>query len=167
MGNIYNDIVDDINLKPTKSKILLKWVLRIAVFLIGVAFVLGQIKIKQLNKVSNIEKSLQENTKATIELRQEMNNGFKAVDSRINKIYVDGNKAFNDWTMFSKEQLKMIIDYGQSNKEMLKRMLDLNMNEKSKVIENQLEESKTTSKDSFNIIVKQIKPIDSIAKIKK
>lgn len=168
MRNIFEDIVEDIPVKPSKSKLVLKWVIRIAVILILGAFVLGQIKIKSLNKVSNFDKSLQENTKAIVDLNKRVEDGFKAVNGRINKVYDDGNKVFSDYVNFNKEQFKAVIDFGAGNKEMLKRMLDLNTLEKTKTIENQLEQAKTqSSKDSFNIIVKQVKPTDSIGKIKK
>jgi len=161
MGNIFTDVVDDINLKPSKSKTVLKWVVRIAVALIIVAFGWGQVKVLRLNKINEFEKTLQENTKANVEMRKEMQEGFKAVNNRIDKVYDDGNKAFNDWTIFSKDQLKMVIDYGQTNKEMLKRMLDLNTVEKTKTVENQLEQAKTivpeTKKDTFNIMVRPVK----------
>lgn len=160
MANIFEDIVNDIPIKESKTKKILKWVIRIAVLLIGIAFIAGQIKIKSINKVNNFEKTLQENTQAIKDLKQETQAGFKAVNQRIDKVYDDGSKSFNDFQDFNLKQLGLIIDYGQSNKDMLKRMLDLNMNEKSKTVENQLEQakSKTQPKDSFNIKVRQVIP---------
>jgi hypothetical protein len=160
MSNIFSEITDDINIKSTKSKIVLKWVIRIAVFLITAAFVLGQLKIKSLNKITNIEKSLQENTKAVVDLNKKTEDGFNVVNGRINKVYDDGLKAFSDFQEYNKKQLNMIIDYGQTNKNLLKEMLDVNSLEKSKSIENQIERAKTlppvvVPKDSFNIIIKQ------------
>ena len=157
MGNIFEDIVQDIEVKPTKSKLVIKWVVRIAVLFIGIAFVAGQIKIQSLNKVNNFEKSLQQNTQAITDLNKKVDDGFKTVNSRINKVYDDGNKSFNDYVIFNKEQLKMVIDYGQSNKEMVKRMLDVNTLEKSKNVENQLEKAKKdTTNYSPSIIVKPV-----------
>ena len=40
MGNIVNDIVENIEIKPNKNKLILKWVISIAGSLIAVAFVL-------------------------------------------------------------------------------------------------------------------------------
>jgi hypothetical protein len=169
MANIFEDIVNDIPIKESKTKKILKWVIRIGILLIFGAFILGQIKIKSINKVNNFEKTLQENTQAVKDLKQETETGFNAVNKRIDKVYDDGNKVFNDFQDFNLKQLGLIIDYGQSNKDMLKRMLDLNMNEKSKTVENQLEQaktvgnqqeqakSKTLPKDSLNVI---IKPVD-------
>ena len=126
MSNIFSEITDDINIKSTKSKIVLKWVIRIAIFLITAAFVLGQFKIKSLNKISNIEKSLQENTKAVVDLNKKTEDGFNAVNGRINKVYDDGLKAFTDFQEYNKKQLNLIIDYGQTNKSILKQILDVN-----------------------------------------
>lgn len=158
MANIFEDIVNDIPIKESKTKKILKWVIRIAVLLIGIAFIAGQIKIRSINKVNNFEKSLQENTQAIKDLKQETQSGFKAVNERIDKVYDDGSKAFTDFQDFNLKQLELIIDYGQSNKDMLKRMLDLNMSEKSKTVGNQLEQAKTKiqPKDSISIIVRQI-----------
>jgi hypothetical protein len=161
MSNIFSEITDDLNIKPDKSKKVLKWVIRIAVFLISAAFVLGQIKIKSLNKINNFEKSLQDNTKATTELKEEMKDGFKAVNLRIDKVYDDGLKTFTDFEIYNNKRLNMIIDFGQTNKNLLKQMLDVNSLEKSRSIENQIEQAKTLQpvvapKDSFNIIIKPI-----------
>jgi hypothetical protein len=143
MGNIFSDIAEDIELKPNKSKILIKWLIRIGVVLICGAFVLGQVKISSLTKINNFEKSLQQNTKAIDDLNNKMNVGFKSVNERIDKAYDNGSKVFTDYVTFNKEQLKVIIDYGQSNKELLKKMLDLNTLEKAKTVENQLQEAKS------------------------
>jgi uncharacterized protein YoxC len=161
MGNIFSDIVEDIEVKPTKSKLVIKWVVRIAVALIAIAFVAGQVKIKSLNKVNNFEKALEENTRATTELKQEMKTGFDAVNKRIDKVYDDGSKIFDDFTIYNKEQFKMVIDYSSTNKEMLKRMLDLNALEKTKSVGNQLEQAKSEKPDTStyksSIIVNKIK----------
>ena len=158
MANIFSEITDDINIKSTKSKIVLKWVIRIAIFLITAAFILGQFKIKSLNKITNIEKSLQENTKAVVDLNKKTEDGFNAVNGRINKVYDDGLKAFTDFQEYNKKQLNLIIDYGQTNKSILKQILDVNSLEKTKSIEGQIERAKTlppivVPKDSFNIII--------------
>ena len=162
MGNIFSDIKEDINLKPTKSKILLKWVIRIAVALIVLAFGYGQYKVIRLNKMAEIEKAVQEQTKVTKELKEEMNNGFEKVNGRIDKVYDDGIKSFNDHQMFTKKQLELVIDFGQTNKILLKQMLDLNISENNRNVENNLQQAKTLSpvviqKDSSKLIIKKIK----------
>lgn len=55
MSDIINDIIENIEIKPNKNKLYLKWVVRIAVALIGVAFVLGQFKVTVVNKINGIE----------------------------------------------------------------------------------------------------------------
>jgi hypothetical protein len=162
MGNIFSDITEDINLKPTKSKILLKWVIKIGVALIVLAFGYGQYKVIRLNKMAEIEK-------ATIELKQQMEtntkvmvDGFKAVNGRIDKVYDDGIKEFDNFQIYNKKQLVMIIDYGQTNKSLLKQMLELNSAEKSKSVESNLEKAKTFSPvivpDTSSIVIKKIDP---------
>jgi len=164
MGNIFSDITEDIELKPTKSKKIIKWLVRIAVALIVLAFGYGQYKVIRLNKMAEIEK-------ATIELKQQietntkaMTEGLESVNKRIDKVYDDGIREFNSFQDFNKKQLIMIIDYGQTNKSLLKQMLELNSIEKSESVENNLEKAKTlppvvTSKDTFpkpSIVIKQI-----------
>jgi len=168
MGNIFQDIVQDIEIKPSKSKKVINWIVRIAVLLILGAFILGQLKIRSLNEVANFKKALDDNTKANVELKKQLEDGFKTVNQRIDKVYDDGNKTFNDFQVFNMKQLQLVVDYGQSNKDMLKRMLDINMTDKNKEVETQLEKakvqppvvvSKDTSKYIMNIIVKPVPPI--------
>lgn len=157
MGNIFEDMVEEMPIKASKAKTVRTWIVRIAVILIGVAFIAGQIKIKSLNKVNNFEKSLQDNTQAIQDLNKKVDDGFKATNSRINKVYDDGNKIFTDYVTFNKEQLKAVVDYGASNKEMLKRMLDLNVLEKSKTVENQVQQAKKDTSYTPSIVIKSVK----------
>jgi hypothetical protein len=162
MGNIYNDIVEDINIvKPAISKLVLKWVIRIAVSLIGVAFVLGQVKTLTITKRSTMESSLDANTRAITDLRTDMKAGFNQVNSRIDKVYDDGYKAFNDFQQFNNKQLGIIIDYGTKDKDMLKRILELTSLEETKNVQNGIEQAKAKppQPDSISIVVKQVKPI--------
>lgn len=145
MGNIINDIVEDIDVKPGKSKLVVKWVVRISVALIGVAFIIGQIKISHLNRLGDIEKSLNKNTEAIQEIKDEMNTRFDNVDTRIDNIYTDGFNAFEEYQLYNKKQLELIVDYGQSNKELIKKMLDVNIIEKNKSVENNLEKARSES----------------------
>lgn len=157
MSDIAKDIAEDIQIKPNQSKIVLKWVVRIAIALISAAFVYGQLKATRLNERANMRESLNENTQAIIELRNEVKFGFDNVNKRIDKVYDDGYKTFNDYQQYNNKILGMILDYGKSDKDMLKRMLDVMTTEKSKEIQNQLEQAKTESKkDSISIIVKPI-----------
>ena len=161
MGNIFTDVVDDINLKPTKSKLILKWVIRIAIILIMGAFAYGQIKVLRLNKMAEIEKAILEQTKATNELKKEMSDGFEKVNGRIDKVYDDGIKSFNDHQLFTKKQLELVIDYGQTNKSLLKQMLDLNVTENNRTVENNLEQAKilppvVVPRDTVSITIKKL-----------
>ena len=135
MGNIFTDIVEDITIKPSKSKLVLKWVIRVAVILIIGAFTFGQIKVRYLNRMDLIETNI-----STI--KTDMKTNFNELNEKIDKIYTDGTDAFGDYQNFTKQQLLLIVDYGQENKELLKRILDLNIEEKTRDIENQLEQAK-------------------------
>jgi hypothetical protein len=145
MGNIFTDIVEDVEVRPSNSKLVLKWVVRIAIMLISAAFVLGQVKTLSITKRSTMESSLDANTKAIVDLRTEMRTGFDQVNSRIDKVYDDGYKSFSDFQEYNKEQLKLIIDYGSTNKDLLKRMLDVNTLEKTKNVESTIQQAKNES----------------------
>jgi hypothetical protein len=153
MGKIINDIVEDVQVKPSKAKLVLKWTVRIAVGLIGIAFIVGQLKIKSLNKINDFEKALDDNTKATIELKQEMTDGFNSVNKRIDKVYDDGFKTFNDFQKYNDKKLELIIDYGKTDKEVLKKMLEIMTLEKTQNVENEIQQAR---KDTFSIMVKPI-----------
>jgi hypothetical protein len=142
MSDIIKDVFEDIELKPNKSKIILKWVIRISVALIGTAFVFGQLKTSRFNKLNNIEETLQEQTAAIEELKSSMNDGFNKINIRIDKVYDDGYNSFNDFQQYNKKQLEIIVDYGQENKELVKKMLEVNSTEKTKNVETNLQQSK-------------------------
>lgn len=143
MGNIINDIVEDVNIKPNKTKKVLKWVLTGAVALISIAFTFGQFKSSFFNRMDAFETSINNNT-ATIEsMKTEMNNSFDEVNTRIDKGYSDGLDALQDYQEFNKKQLILVLDYGQTNKKLLKEMLEINMQEKAKSVENQINKART------------------------
>lgn len=145
MGNILADIVDEVEIKPKLSKLVLKWVITIATSTIVIAFAFGQIKAMRVNRLDNFERVLDENTAAMVDLRTEMKVGIEGINSRIDKVYDDGYKAFNDFQIYNNKQLGMIIDYGKSDKEMLKRMLELTTMEKTKSVENEIQQAKQES----------------------
>lgn len=156
MGNIVNDIVDEINIKPNKTKLIIKWIISIAGSLIAIAFILGQFKSTFFNRMDTFEASLNQQTTAVNELRVNVNNGFDDVDKRIDKIYTDGFNSFKEYQDFNKKQLLLVLDYGQENKDLLRRMLELNADEKSKDVETQLEQAKNDIfRPEGQIIVKQ------------
>jgi len=158
MGNIVNDIVDDINIKPKKSKLIIKLLISVASSLIVLAFLFGQIKSSFFNRIDGFENSLDKNTTTVEQMERKMIDGFERVDLRINKMYTDGFEAFDDYQQFNKKQLILVLDYGQTNKELLKEMLDLNMQEKTKSVESQLYQAMTVpvvmKKSEFSIGVK-------------
>ena len=159
MGTILNDIVNEIDIKPNKSKIYIKWIIGIASSLITIAFVLGQFKSSFFNKMDNLEMGLKENTEAISSMENEMNDGFKVVDYKIDKIYDDAFSMFDDYQEYNKKQLELVIDYGQENKDLLKKMLDLNTIENKQNLELRLEQAKNHNFDYQSTInIKKIKP---------
>lgn len=126
MRNIINDIVEDIDIKPNKTKIVFRWVLTIAVMLIGLAFAFGQFKSSFFNRMDEFETSLMKNTEAIEVLGKTSVVGFEQVNTRIDKVYDDGLKMSKEFQENNIQQLELIIDYGSSNKDMLKRMLRIN-----------------------------------------
>jgi hypothetical protein len=158
MSDIIKDIVDNVEIKPSKTKVVIKWIVSVSLALITAAFVFGQFKSSFFNRLDGIESSVKEQTKATDELKTEMNYGFTLLHERIDKVYTDGSKAFDDFQQYNNKQLGIIIDYGSSSKDLLKRMLEINTIEKTKSVENQLEQAKRMNpKDSFNIMVRPVK----------
>jgi hypothetical protein len=160
MGNILTDIVEEVNIKPSKSKLVIKWVISISLSLITLAFVFGQFKSSFFNRLDKIEKSLDNNTESVVNLHQEVQNGFESTNNRIDKIYDDGYKAFDDFQQYNNKQLTLIIDYGSSNKDLLKRMLEVNTLEKNRGVQSNLEQAKGEAVSVIpesKIIVNQIK----------
>jgi hypothetical protein len=145
MSNILVDIVDDVQLKPTKMKLLLKWVIGVASTAVIISFTFGQINANRLNKLKNFESILDENTAAMVDLRAEMKAGFEEVNMRINKVYDDNYKALADFQIFNNKQLGLIIDYSKTNKDLLKNVLELNSMQQMKQLETGIEQAKQSS----------------------
>lgn len=161
MGNILNDIVEEVNIKPNKSKLIIKWIISIAGSLIAVAFVFGQFKASFFNRMDTFETAISKNTEAIETMSAEMNSGFDEVNARIDDGYTDGINILQDYQEFNKKQLILVLDYGQTNKELLKEMLEINMQEKSKSVENQLMQSRNepvvpTEKQPLSIKVRPV-----------
>jgi len=142
MGNIINDIVEEIEVKPNKNKLILKWVISIAASLIGLAFVLGQFKSSFFNRMDGFEEALNQNTASIERMETKMDKNFVEVNTRIDKGYDDGMEILQDYQEFNKKQLILVLDYGQTNKDLLKEMLELNSKENARSVENQIEQSK-------------------------
>ena len=135
MGSILADIVDEIDVKPNKTKLILKWVIGISGSLIATAFLLGQLKMKRINRLDRIETN-------QLEMKVENRNGFNNVNARIDKVYDDGVVMFNDFQVSNNKQLELIIDYGQDNKEMVKKILEINTLERKQSVAIQAEQAK-------------------------
>ena len=145
MNNIANEIVNDIEIKPSKNKFILKWVVRLSTILVIGAFGYGQFKTNRENNLNSIKKSIQENTNATLKLENKVDEGLRLVNSRVDKVYDDAFKGFYDFQEYNKKQLELMVDYGEKNKELLKKMLDVNSFEKTKIVESELENAKMKS----------------------
>ena len=133
-----SEIFFDSDVNETRSKKIIKWLIRASITLIGAAFVFGQFKMTHLNRLDKIEEKTDRNIELTIDLKDYMDNEFNNVNRRIDKIYSDGYNAFNNFQEQNQKQLELIIDYGGENKDMLKRMLEINHIQTNREIENQL-----------------------------
>jgi len=160
MGNIVNDIVDNIEIKPNKTKLYLKWGASIAGSLIVIAFAFGQFKSSFFNRMDNLEEKLDKNTTAVEQVRTDMNAGFDAVDAKIDKVYSDGLMIFNDFQEYNNKQLELIVDYGNGNKDMLKRMLEIGALKQQQTVETQVETAKKEPVNDYQptISVQKIVP---------
>ena len=149
MGNIINDIVEDIEIKPNKIKKVLKWVISIAVGLIGIAFVLGQFKSSFFIRMDSFEINLNE-------LKIEQNDGFNSINARIDKTYDDGVLILNEFQQNNNKKLELIIDYGNSNKDLLKQMLEITtINLESQIEKAKIENPKPVIKNQRNFLFLQ------------
>lgn len=135
-------ILNDIEFKGDKANILLKWVIGVAVSAVMGAFIVGQLKMRHLDKLDDIEKLAKDGVYKTEQLEKRVERGFEEQNIKIDKIYDDGIDAFNEYREFNNEQMKLIIDYGQGNKDLLKKMLDINSKEKAINIESDIQKSK-------------------------
>ena len=142
MGNILNDIVEEIDVKPNKTKLILKWVLRIGGTLIGAAFIFGQLKMGHLNRLDGMEAELLKQGNTLTEMKAENQSNFDATNARIDKVYSDGVLMFNDYQEYNRKQFELVIDFGQDNKEILKKMLEINALERKQNVAMQAEQAK-------------------------
>jgi len=154
MSNIVADIVESVEIKPNKTKSILKWIISISVTLISLAFVFGEIKANYLNKLNNIEITTKKNTESVVELKHEMNINVNKLNNRINKVYDDGYEIFVDFQEYNQRQLELFIDYGASNKEILKKVLQISITEKNKEVRTIMEKAKNYDKDTLNNTIK-------------
>ena len=155
MGNIINDIVDEVNIKPNKTKLVLKWVIGVSSTLIVTAFTLGQFKASFFNRMDVFEQTLNKNTTAIQELKTDMKKGFTDVDLKIDKVYDDAVIISDDYREYNRKQLELVVDYGQENKDLLKKMLEINAIENKQSISSQVSKAKN-EKPEYSISVQKI-----------
>ncbi|MFW6225373.1 MAG: hypothetical protein ACOC3V_00275 [bacterium] len=141
MGLISN-LLDNIEFKGDRISVIVKSIVGVSLVGISTAYILGQFKIKHMNKLDNIEKLTKENVEKTNQLEKKIDENFNIINYRIDEIYNDGYEAFDQYRLFNNKQLKLIIDYNDTNKDLLKKIIDLNSEEKSKEIEIDLEKNK-------------------------
>lgn len=147
MGNIFADIAEEIEIKPSKSKLVIKWIIRVATVLIAGAFTYGQIKMTRTAKINSLETSIavlkESQEKGFAELNTKLDNMDANFNARINKVYEDAQEEYAHYQEFNRKQLELIIDYGSENKDMLKRMLEMNSMENQRRVEANLDKAKT------------------------
>jgi hypothetical protein len=141
--NIVTDIVEQIvDEKPEKAKNIRKWLIRISIVLIGAAFTYGQLKMRNLNKIESIQKSIERLEVETKKNTESINNLEVSFMDELNKMKNEGYVWFEDYQQYSMSQFELIIDYGSSNKDLLKRMIDINSKGKIQEVKTNIEQSK-------------------------
>lgn len=168
MGFLSN-FFDDIEIKGSKTKFLLKWIIGIAGAAILGAFIVGQVKSNYINRLNNLEKYAVEAKEERKEIKEDIAIKFNELKLEIDNLYTTGMENFEEYRIFNNQQLELIIEFGQSNEkaneELLKKMLNLNSKEKAQQIEKQIESAKRKNdKPKFNINVKP-KNLPTVAKI--
>jgi archaellum component FlaF (FlaF/FlaG flagellin family) len=135
-SNLVKDIVNDVHIKPSRTKVVLRWVVTASLMLIAAAFIVGQFKTSYVNKIKILEEQIRKNQEAYDKLHQEMHVYINETNQKIDKIYVDAYEFFSEFNRFRNDQIKLILDNSTiPNKEMLKRMLDLNTRENMRKLE--------------------------------
>lgn len=72
MSDILDDIVDEIEIKPNKSKVVLKWIVGVSLSLITLAYTTGNIISNNTNEQNEIKKGLEELKTATIKNQEDI-----------------------------------------------------------------------------------------------
>lgn len=112
MGNIIDDVVDEMEVKPNRNKLILKWVVSISISLISIAFLIGQYKSGITNRIGIVETKTDNNLKL-----------------------INQHKSFDNWRFYeyqkhNDKQLMFIINYGINddnvNKDLIRETIELN-----------------------------------------
>jgi len=106
MSDIINDIIEEVNVKPEKSKSFIKWTLRIAVLFISLAFIIVGFIASISNRIDNFEKDVK-SAKTSVDILDSKFNTYirdhnedvhvieaniKDINNRVDEIYVLINK---------------------------------------------------------------------------
>ncbi|HPC09635.1 MAG TPA: hypothetical protein PLN85_01020 [archaeon] len=109
MGNIIEDIFEDVDIKPKKSKVVIKWIIRISIFLITTAFIVGKLTIKHQNRLNIIEKKIENNKfeiennkKEIIKTNEKMECNFDKLNNKYDKL----NNRFDNFLIFQNYENK-------------------------------------------------------------
>ena len=125
--NLVNDVMQQIvDEKPQKSKVIIKWLIRVGIFLIGVAFTYGQYKMRELNTLQEMKNGIEFLQAETKKNTEAINNLQISVNNSMTDMKNEGFEFFKDYQKYSKSQFELLIDYGTTNKELLKRIISLN-----------------------------------------
>lgn len=96
MSEILDDIFENVELKPNQTKKIVKWVIRIALVLIGIAFTLGGLKVSITNRIKNVEikviqtnKNLDRHKTENINRFDNIDDDIEHLDERIDDLYKD------------------------------------------------------------------------------
>lgn len=90
--DIVDDLMEDVEIKPNKSKLIIKWTVRISIIAIVAAFVIGQFRITYLNKFTNIESNIIQLEKTDLRLESKDNEIEKKVDNLETEVKKNGEK---------------------------------------------------------------------------
>lgn len=123
----FNELLNNIEFKGGMSNVIIKTIIGIAGTAVVGSFVIGQLRIKHLDKLDDIEKLTKKNLEKTIKLEKKINK----IDAKIGNVYVDGYEMFDEYRRFNKKQLHLIIDFNNENTDLLKKIIEINSNEKA------------------------------------
>lgn len=115
MGNLAEDIINEVDLPPKKSKLIIKILIGALIPLISVAFVYGGIKVTRDNKITTAENEI-------VNINQKINLVINEFDSFKDNVHL----LFDRYQDYNNKQLNLVIDYKNTSSDLLKRMLELN-----------------------------------------
>lgn len=153
---LFGKILEYVEFKGTAANVALKIVVAVAGVAIVGAFVIGQLKMRHLDKLDDIEALAKQGVEETEKLRIEMNQRFDKQETKVDKTYVDMLEMLDEYRTFTDEQFQIVIDHGGENKELLKRILKIRSEEKMNEIENDVEKSKREEIEPNVIVFTQV-----------